>query len=206
MADERTPLPAQDPEEDPWETALKGLDLVVLDPAACELRMDEHQRLSGRIHGRHYPELLAYMAFPLTHPEEWISLVSVVDPDSDGRRSDGGQSGRVEVGVLPSLEGLDPESREALRAALRLRYFMPKVLRILAVWDEDPGQSGAVHWELETDRGHMRMRMPNLFDGIYELEKGRLIFSDYEGNRAEIPSVAALDPESRRLLERYYWF
>jgi hypothetical protein len=198
--------PGTPSDRDPWETALEGLDLIVLDPGACRLRLDENQRLSGTVHGRDYPEIIPYMPFPLTHPADWVSLVAVTDPDSDGRRSDGGMSERVELGVLPGLDGLDADSRDALAEALHLRYFMPRVLRIVSAWDEAPGQTGAVHWQLETDRGEMRMRMPNLFEGIQELEAGRLILSDGEGNRAEIPSVAALDPQSRRLLDRYYWF
>lgn len=194
------------PDLDPWNTALEGLELVMLRAADCRLQLDEHQRLSGLVYGREYREIIAYMPFPLTGPTDWISLVSVSDADGDGRRSDGGQPGRVELGVLPGLDGLDPESRQAVATALRLRYFMPKVSRIVAVTDEDPGQTGAVNWELETDRGYMRMRMPNLFEGIQELADGRLILSDHDGNRAEIPSTAGLDRESRRMLDRYYWF
>ncbi len=193
-------------ERDPWETALQGLDLIVIDPRACQVRLDAHQRLTGSVYGREYAEIVPHMPFPLTHPEDWVSLVAVTDADADGRRSDGSASERVELGVLQGLEGLDPESRAAVATALHLRYFMPRVLRIVSAWDEAPGQSGAVHWELETDRGSMRMRMPNLFEGIHELETGRIILSDSDGNRAEIPSVRELDRESRRLLDRYYWF
>jgi hypothetical protein len=80
------------------------------------------------------------------------------------------------------------------------------VVRIVSVRDEDPGQSGAVVWQLQTDRGPVRLRMVSLFDGIQQLDTGRLIFSDRDGNRADIPDVSALDPASRKLLERYYWF
>ncbi len=197
---------ASPPEPDPWQTALEGLDLIVLNPSACRLEGDGSGRLWGEVGGRHYPELQAFMTYPLSDPAEWISLIAVEDADSDGRRSDGGQSDRVEIGVLPDLDGLDDASRAAVHIALRLRYFMPRVLQILAVHDEDPGQSGAVQWELLTDRGPMRLRMVSLFDGIQQLDTGRLIFSDRDGNRADIPDVSALDPASRKLLERYYWF
>ena len=198
---------AQSPERDPWETALEGLELVVLDPADCTLRMDQDQRLSATVHGREYPEVIAYRPFPLSQPHAWVSLVAVSDADADGRRSDGSRGERVEVGVLPGTDGLDPESRSALETALRLRYFLPRVTRIVDVYDEDPGQTGAVVWMLETDRGPMRLRMASLFEGIYdELGDGRLLFVDGDGNRAEIRRVADLDAESRRLLDRYYWF
>lgn len=194
-------------DRDPWETALEGLELVLLRPQECQLRLDADQRLSATIRGRQYPDVIAYLPFPLTRPADWVSLVAVTDPDSDGRRSDGTRSDRVELGVLPGTAALDPESRRALEAALHLRYFMPRVTRIVDVQDEDPGQSGAVVWTLQTDRGPMRLRMANLFEGIYdELGNGRLILVDGDGNRAEIRDVAELDPESRRLLERYYWF
>lgn len=195
------------PEPDSWKTALEGLDLIVLDPIACSIEGDGSGRLWGEVNGRHYDELIAYMTHPLSDPEEWISIIAVEDADSDGRRSDGGQSDRVELGVLPDLRGLDQASRTALQDALRLRYFMPRVLQIVSVRDEDPGQTGAVQWELLTDRGPMRLRMASLFDGIQQLEEtGRLILADRDGNRCDIPEVKALDPASRKLLERYYWF
>lgn len=195
-----------EPAVDPWQTALEGLDLILLDPAACRLHGDGLGRLWGTVNGRDYPDLLAHMPFPLSSPRAWISLVAVEDADSDGRRSDGGQSDRVELGVLPGVGDLDSESKAALASALRLRYFLPLVVRIVHVRDEDPGQSGAVVWELLTDRGPMRLRMPNLFDGIQQQPDGRLLLADRDGNRVDIPSVAALDLESRKWLERYYWF
>lgn len=213
MADTTSPrdgAPAGDAqapsEHDPWQTALEGLDLIVLDPEACRVEGDGSGRLWGEINGRHYDELLVYMTHPLTNPGEWISVIAVEDADSDGRRSDGGQSDRVELGVLENLGDLDEASRVAIQIALRLRYFMPRILQIVSVRDEDPGQSGAVVWELLTDRGPMRLRMVSLFDGIQQLDTGRLIFADRDGNRADIPDVQALDPASRKLLERYYWF
>lgn len=199
-------MQAEEQDVDPWATALEGLDLIVLDPTACDIRMDEAGRLCGRVNGREHEHIVAYLAFPLTGPVAWISLVAVSDPDSDGRRSDGGKADRVELGVLSGLEGLSPESRSAIEQSLRLRYFMPRVLQIVSVYDEDPGQSGAVQWELLTDRGPMRLRMPNLWDGIEQLETGRIILRDHDGNRADIPAVAQLDLASRRLLEKYYWF
>ncbi len=193
-------------ESDPWQTALEGLDLILLEPDACRFHGDGTGRLWGTVNGRDYPELLAHMPFPLSGPEEWISIVAVEDADSDGRRSDGGKSDRVELGVLAGLGALDSESREAVALALRLRYFLPRVLRIMHVRDEDPGQTGAVIWQLMTDRGPVRLRMPNLFDGIQQQPSGRILLADRDGNRVDIPDLTALDPESRRWLERYYWF
>ena len=192
-------------ETDAWATATEGLDLVLLDPTTCRLRHGPAGRLCGTVHGREHAEIVPYRPFPLSEPN-WVSLVAVEDSDSDGRRSDGERSDWLELGVLPDLDGLDPESRVALDAALALRYFLPRVVQIMAVRDEDPSQSGAVLWDLQTDRGPMRLRMPNLFEGIQQLPSGRLLLSGGEGNRADIPDVATMDPASRRLLERYYWF
>ncbi len=191
---------------DPWTTALEGLDLVVLDPAACRFATNLAGNLCGTIAGREHDLLAVYRTHPLSAPAEWISVVVLDDLDSDGHRSDGSPGGRVEVGVLPDLEGLDPPSRQAVETALWLRYFMPTVVRITAVAEESPGQNGAVVWELDTDRGYMRLRMANLFEGIEQLPSGRIVLSDRDGNRAHIPDAAGLDPQSRRLLERYYWF
>jgi len=191
---------------DPWALALQGLDLIELDPRECRLRLEPEQRLSGTVYGIDHAWIIPYLPFPLSEPGEWVSLVAVRHPDADGRRSDGGQGDRVELGVLPGMTGLDLESRRALETALHLRYFLPRVLRIVDVRDEDPGQTGAVVWTLETDRGPRLLRMPNLFDGIYdELGAGRLLLRDGDGTRVEIHDLHALDEESQRLLNRYYW-
>jgi hypothetical protein len=196
----------QEAGKDPWELALEGLDLIELDPAKCHLRLGAEQRLFGTVHGREHPWIVPHLPFPLSEPTAWISLVAVRDPDADGRRSDGGASDRVELGVLAGMDGLDAGSRTALETALHLRYFLPRVLRIVDVRDEDPGQSGAVVWTLETDRGPRLLRMANLFEGIYdELGDGRLLLRDGDGTRVEIRDLRALDAASRRLLERYYW-
>ncbi len=193
-------------DDDLWALARQGLDLIELDPRRCRLRLDGEQRLSGTVHGRDLPWIIPYLPFPLSEPQEWISLVAVRDADGDGRRSDGGQDDRIELGVLPGVGGLDEQSRQALETALRLRYFLPRVLRIVDVRDEDPGQSGAVVWTLQTDRGPRLLRMGNLFEGIYdELGGGRLLLRDSDGTRVEIPNLHALDADSRRLLTRYYW-
>ena len=192
--------------EDPWQTALQGLDLIVLEPAACRLQGDGNGRVWGEVNGREYGEIVVHHAFPLTDPENWISVIAVDDADSDGRRSDGGKSDRVELGVLANLEACDEATRQAVAGALRLRYFLPRLLQIANVRDEDPGQTGAVVWDLITDRGPMRLRMASLFEGFTQLETGRILLSDRDGNRVDIPSVAGLDADSRRLLERYYWF
>ncbi len=189
---------------DLWAAALEGLDLVELNPNDCTLRIDNHGNLSGTICGREHETLAVYRSKPLSAPNEWISIVTVDDPDSDGRRSDGRPAGRVELGVLPDTEGLDPESRRAVERALFLRYFIPRVLQILSVHDER--LTAAVIWELETNRGRMLLRMTNLFDGIKQLDNGRILLADSEGLRAEIPDLVMLDPASRRLLERYFWF
>ena len=194
--------PAQDP--DPWEIALDGLDLLVLDPTECHVHGDGRGRLWGTVLGREHADLRAYRTFPLTAPD-WISLVSARDADDDGRRSDGARPERVELGVLNGTDGLDAESRQAISDALRLRYFLPQLLSIAGVREEAPGQSGAVVWELLTDRGPMQLRMRNLFEGFQQFQDGRIVLSDHEGNRVDIPAVDALDGLSRRFLLRYYW-
>ena len=194
-------------EDDPWQTALQGLDLILLEPDSCRLHGDGGGRIWGSVHGQEHPELMVHRAYPLSAPLEWISIVAVEDPDSDGRRSDGGRPDRVELGVLEALDGCDTETRRAIEDALRVRYFLPRILRIASVEEEAPGQNGALVWELLTDRGPMRLRMASLFDGITQIRgTNRVLLSDREGNRADIPDVGTLDPQSRVLLERYYWF
>src|SRR5580704_11300524 len=76
-------------------------------------------------------------AFPFSKPDEYVGF-------QDGAGKD--------IGILPSLEGIDDESRKVIDEEMERRYFTPTVHKVNLVTE----MQGTVTWEVETDRGDRR--------------------------------------------------
>jgi len=121
--------------------------------------------------------------FPITGPGGWVSIC-----DDRGR----------EVACFESLDGLDPAARALLERELALREFVPIITRIVGV----SAESTPSDWDVVTDRGPTRFQLDDE-DDIRQLGPDRVLISDARGLRFAIPDIRALDPSSRRVLDRY---
>lgn len=126
----------------------------------------------------------AARAFPFELPWEYVSLL-----DGEG----------AEVGLVRSLELLDGESREILRAELERRYHVRRINRILSVKE----RYGFSYWRVESDEGELRFTMRDTYRSILRVGEDRAFLLDVDGNRFEIPSLQALDRRSMRKIELY---
>jgi hypothetical protein len=157
-------------------------ELRLLDPAMVHFRR-EGPRVQLRLEGEtDWREAHLVRLFPLTEPERWISVL-----DKEGQ----------EVGVLVELKGLASEALHLVREELRRRYLVPQISRILACRD----RFELAEWTVQTDRGKRTFLTRNLREQVKEPMASRLMLTDVEGNRFDIPDVAALDPDSRRWIE-----
>lgn len=178
----------------PSEAAVGDDGLALLRPALLRLHRGPTGVLRATLEGdraRSYLQVSVYRAFPLTHASEWVVLL-----DAQGK----------EIGTLRDPAALDAESHALLEQELALRYLTPRVTEILAIHEEmaeGGGWTPAMVWEMDTDRGRVRMRLPNLADHLRGVAPGRLLISDREGRRVEIADVASLSPASRTWLGRY---
>jgi len=120
--------------------------------------------------------------FPLTHPQEHISLV-----DGDGR----------EVLRIASLATLPDEPRAVLEQELSEREFSPVIQRILRA-----GSAVPCRWEVETDRGATQFDVDS-DDDFRRLTDGAIIVTDANGIRYRIPRPESLDATSRSILRRF---
>ena len=84
--------------------------------------------------GAEHPGIDPVRCFPLTDPDHVIALL-----DPEGK----------EVICLPSLEVLNPESREFIRRELAERDFVPVIQKIMTTSAPYP----PCIWNVETDRG-----------------------------------------------------
>ena len=133
---------------------------------------------------RSYLKVRPVRAFPLTELNEFIGLL-----DSIASR---------EIGVLRNLRDLDGPTRQLVQSELNKRYFMPKITRIVGAKKE----FGTVYWDVETDRGSRNFLMRGIRDSIHEIEPGRYLVLDIDGNRFEIPQLSALNSASQAIWDR----
>jgi hypothetical protein len=160
----------------------KKNDLRLLDPAQVRLRLDRFRRLHLEIGiEERYGPVRVLRSLPLTQPDRFISV-----QDDEGE----------EIGLIPDLRDLDPESRRAAGEELAQYYLKAAVTAIRGV----EARNGVITWELETDLGprtvHVRDRQ-----NIRSLPDGRTILTDIYEAKYEVPPADELDPRSRHWLE-----
>lgn len=122
-------------------------------------------------------------AFPIQAPERDISLL-----DADGH----------EVAWVDELARVPEPAQGLIRAALAEREFMPEIRAILGV----SSFSTPSTWQVRTDRGDTAFVLKGDED-IRRLAGNILLVTDSHGIQFLIRDMAALDRESRRLLDRF---
>ena len=149
-----------------------------LDPGKLEFAMrGDAMRLT--IEGdRSYLKVHAVRAFPLSEINEYIGLLDAI--------------GGREIGMIRNIRDLDSHPRQLVQAELDRRYFMPKVTKISKAKKE----FGAIYWDVDTDRGRREFIMRGIRDSIHEIEPGRYLITDVDGNRFELPQLSMLDSRS----------
>lgn len=131
--------------------------------------------------GRRHDDVDVVRAFPVSAASGPVAIVA----------ADGG-----ELAWIDPLSGVDPPLRRIIETALTQREFLPVILRIEAVSDGEPAE-----WLVATDRGPHRFKIAHA-DDITRQPDGGAFLTDTFGVRYRIPSVAALDANSRRLFEK----
>jgi hypothetical protein len=118
--------------------------------------------------------------FPLAAPDRQIVLLAGEER---------------ELGIIRDLGALDRKSREAIETELEIAYLMTRVQVIRSV----RSRFGVTTWELETDRGSRTAHVKERSD-IRPLPDGRIILTDVDGVKYEIPPPDELDERSRSWL------
>jgi hypothetical protein len=154
-----------------------------LDPARLRLFRTGDHRVRATIEGdRSYLRVGVARAFPFTDPHRHIGLC-------DGARK--------QIGLVVDPGELDQESRQIIAEELHRHYLLPAITRIISLKRE----FGMSLWEVDTNRGHTAFTMTGGQDNIAELGSTRLLLTDIEGNRYEIPDLRRLDAASQALLD-----
>ncbi len=158
----------------------------VLDPAA--LRLFRTHPLDTIVRAtldgdRSWRDVQIARAFPLSDPDKYIGLRDGDDKD---------------IGILETLHGLDAESRRVVEEELERRYFTPQITSVHSVREE----FGVVTWDVETTKGQRRFLVRNLKDSTFTLGPARVMMTDVDGNRYEIPDAYTLGPKALLILSK----
>lgn len=143
-------------------------------------------RLCVRIGGgEEVRDVQARQAFPTTRPGAYVEII-----DAQG----------TSLGILASLSDLEADAREAIEAALRTRYLIPRIGRILEMTEST---TFVLQWRVQTDRGDRTFQTESAREAVHYLGPDRIRVTDLAGNHYDVPSLSALDAESRAVLGRF---
>jgi len=132
--------------------------------------------------GEVYEDVQFARAFPLSHANEYISVLRREERDKF-----------VEIGMFRTLEGMPDDSRRILDEELDRRYFTPVIEKIYSLTEE----YGQHRWDVMTDRGRRVFYVRNWRDSVHELSPVRYLIVAVDGSRYEIRDVDMLDAKSR---------
>jgi len=128
--------------------------------------------------------------FPLTLPEQFISVVKEIDQEIQ------------EIGIISDLEGFDEEQRQIVIRAMDERYFVPEILDISRLKTKQVIRGhGFDEWEIVTDRGKKIIFLFNPRENMSVSNAGVIMITDIEKNRYKISDLEKLPKGARTLLE-----
>ena len=105
-----------------------------------------------------------------------------------------------DAGLIEDLGMRAPEEQVLLKVDLCRRYYMPVITGIVNVSERFNSST----WEVLTAEGTLRFSVKDTNRSLIHLDN-RLIVTDADGNRYDIPDVTALPKKDRRKLEIYLY-
>ncbi len=136
--------------------------------------------------GKKYDRVGVYRMFPISDPEHYISI-----READEKAK--------EIGMIVDLEKMPKDTAEMLREQLRLRYFTPQIEKIMDIKDE----YGYAYFHVLTNFGACRFTIHMGGDSVVSLSDSRVMLTDLDGNRFEIPDIYRLTVGERKKLDLF---
>ena len=135
---------------------------------------------------KEYARVGIYLTFPLTNPEEFISI-----READEKAK--------EIGMIEKLSLLKPDQQEMIKEQIKLRYFIPVITKVLDIKDE----YGYAYWHAQTNFGVCRFTTRMSGNAVVSLSDSRLMVTDIDGNRYDIPDFYQLSIMDRKKLDLF---
>lgn len=142
--------------------------------------------LSLEIGEEKYDRVAVVRMFPMQYTDE---LISIRTADQKSK----------EIGIVEKLTDFDEQTAKLLKAQLNLRYFMPAITKIINIKDE----YGYAYWSVETDKGTCHFTIQMGGNAVIHLSDTRVIITDIDENRFEIPDIDVLSSKERKKLDLF---
>ena len=162
------------------------LKMRFLDKKNSEFKATGGGFVSLKVGDEEYPRVQVVRMFPFTDPDHYISI----------RTSD---ENSKEIGIIKDLKDVPKETADLLMAQMNLRYFTPIITKIINIKDE----YGYAYFDVVTDRGQCRFTINMGGSSVVHLSETRILISDVDENRFEIPDVMKLSASERKKLDLF---
>ena len=133
-----------------------------------------------------YPRVHVVRMFPFTDPKHYISIRT---PDENSK----------EIGIIRDMGDVSEDVRNMLEEQMNLRYFTPIITKIINIKDE----YGYAYFDVVTDRGACRFTINIGGGSVVHLSDTRVLISDIDENRFEIPDIMKLTIGERKKLDLF---
>lgn len=162
------------------------LRLRYLTPEMAQFARTEGGFVSLKVEGEEYSRVQVVRMFPFSEPGKYISIRTAEETSK-------------EIGVIEEMTTFPEEVRDMLTEQLALRYFTPIITKIYQIKD----QYGFAYFDVDTDRGHCRFVIRMGGNAVVHLSDTRIIISDIDENRFEIPDVSKLTIKEQKKLDLF---
>lgn len=153
----------------------------------AEFARTEGGFVSLKIEDEEYPRIQVVRSFPFTEPDAYISIRQ---PDEKAK----------EIGMIRDLnKDVDDETAKMLREQMDVRYFTPKIERIYNIKDE----YGFAYFDVLTDHGRCKFAIHMGRGSVVNLSDTRLMITDLDKNRFEIPNIEKLTAAELKKLDLF---
>ena len=143
--------------------------------------------LKDSIAPEHYDRIRVVRSFPFTDRNKYISIRTIDEKSK-------------EIGMIRDLAtDVDPETRKMLEEQMDIRYFTPIIKKINNIKDE----YGHAYFDVETDQGPCKFVIYMNSSSVVNLSDVRLLISDLDGNRFEIPDYTKLSARELKMLDLF---
>lgn len=142
--------------------------------------------VSLRIGEEFYPRVQVVRMFPFSDPNLYISIRT---PDENSK----------EIGIIEDMKKVSAETAAMLSEQLNLRYFTPIITKIINIKDE----YGYAYFDVLTDRGACRFTINMGGHAVVHLSETRILISDIDENRFEIPDITRLSAKELKKLDLF---
>ncbi len=168
------------------EDTEKMIEINYITKDNAEFARTEGGFVSLKFGGQVWERVHIVRLFPFTNPDKYISVRT---PEERSQ----------EIGVIEDMKKLPKKTRELVESQLNLRYFTPIIEKVIDIKDE----YGYAYFHVLTDRGECRFTINMGGNDVVRLTESRLLITDLDENRFEIPDVFALTQKEQRKLDLF---